>query len=232
MTKLRAISGALSAAKVLKREIDKSLVTEAIEQEAVPYLSVLRHTPAGLEKRASWERTWDLQRAEDRGEQVPPFDPPPKYDQTDYRDPTTWRLRGKLDVPKERFISYPGCESDEDKDPVYGWAGWNHAQQAQALATLYHHRKTQELWNKQRLLPMLAGLLELLPWVKQWHNDPSDEYAGLRLGDYYEAFLDTECQAHALTREDLRAYRPAEKTRAPRGRTPRKKATPDPEDEA
>jgi hypothetical protein len=27
-------------------------------------------------------------------------------------------LRGKLDVPKERIISYYGCESDEDHEPV------------------------------------------------------------------------------------------------------------------
>jgi len=57
--------------------------------------------------------------------------------------------RCKLDVPKERFISYPGCESDEDHKPVYGWAGWDHLQQAQALAGLYEQRKS-EGWEKER----------------------------------------------------------------------------------
>jgi hypothetical protein len=181
--------------------------------ECAPFLAAFRHTDAGMEKRAAWERVWDLQRAEDRGEQVPAFDPPPKYDQKDYRDPNCWRLRGKLDVPKERFISYPGCESDEDKEPVYGWAGWNHLQQAQALAALYQKRKTEESWEKGRLTPMLAGLLELIPWVKQWHNEPSAEFGGLRLGDYFETFLDGQCHELGLTRDDLRAWRPAEKTR-------------------
>lgn len=181
--------------------------------EAVPFLAAYRHTEAGLEKRSEWERAWDLQRAEDRGEKVPPLDPPPKYDQKDYRDATCWRLRGKLDVPKERFISYPGCESDEDKEPVYGWAGWNHLQQAQALAALYQKRKTEETWGKERLTPILAGLLELIPWVKQWHNEPSADFGGLRLGDYFETFLDGECHALGLTRGDVRAWRPAEKAK-------------------
>ncbi len=61
---------------------------------------------------------------------------------------------------------------------------------------------------------MLAGLLELLPWIKQWHNEPSAEYGGLRMGEYFEQFLDGECRQHGLTRDDLRAWRPAKKTRA------------------
>lgn len=60
---------------------------------------------------------------------------------------------------------------------------------------------------------MLAGLLELIPWVKQWHNEPSEEFGGLRMGDYYEQFLDGECRLHGLTHDDLRAWRPAKKTR-------------------
>jgi len=187
---------------------DEVTLAQWIRDDSVPYLAAHRHTEPGLEKRAVWERVWDLQRAEDRGETVPPFDPPPKYDQKDYRDAASWRQRGKLDVPKERFISYPGCESDEDREPIYGWAGWNHLQQAQALASLYQKRKTEESWGKDRLVPMLAGLLELVPWVKQWHNDPSAEFGGLRLGDYFESFLDGECHALGVTREELRAWRP------------------------
>jgi hypothetical protein len=191
--------------------------------EAVPFLAAHRFTDSGLEKRGEWERVWDLQRAEDRGEEVPAVDPPPRYDQKDYRDAMCWRLRGKLDIPKERFISYPGCESDEDKEPVFGWAGWNHLQQAQALAALYQKRKTEESWAQDRLSPMLAGLLELVPWVKQWHNEPSEDYGGLRLGDYFETFLDGECHALGLTREALRAWRPPEKRK-------KAKATVEPKD--
>ncbi|MGD0678994.1 MAG: BREX-2 system adenine-specific DNA-methyltransferase PglX, partial [Polyangiaceae bacterium] len=140
-------------------------VGELVAGASVPFLAALRKTAPGLEKRAAWEHTWSLQRREDAGEDVGPIPVPPKYGQEDFRDPVSWRLRGKLDVPKERFISYPGCESDEDHSPVYGWAGWNHLQQAQALATLYQKRKTEEAWGKDRLVPMLAGIDELVPWV-------------------------------------------------------------------
>ena len=183
------------------------------KSEATPFLAAMRSSEAGLEKRAGWEATWALQRREDAGEKVGDIPVPPKYDVKDFRDPNFFRLRGKLDVPKERFISYPGCESDEDHEPVYGWAGWNHLQQMQALAALYQKRKTEEAWGADRLTPMLAGLLELLPWVKQWHNEPSEAYGGMRLGDYFEGFLDAECSALGLTRDDLRAWRPSEKKR-------------------
>jgi hypothetical protein len=139
---------------------------------------------------------------------VPPFDPPPKYDQNDYRNATVWRLRGKLDVPKERFISYPGCESDEDKEPVYGWAGWDHLQQAIALATLYMKRKQGEAWGKERLVPMLAGLDELLPWVWQWHPEPTAESGGMKPGQYIADFLAAQCHELAVTEGELRAWRP------------------------
>ncbi len=168
---------------------------------------------AGIDKHAEWQRTWDLQRREDAGETIASIPVPPKYAQTDYRSTTTWQLRGPLDVPKERFISYPGCESDQDGEPIYGWAGWDHEQRAKALATLYWNRKTEESWPKDRLTPMLAGLLELLPWLKQWHSATSDDYAGDSPANYFAGFLDTECRALGLTHDDLRAWRPPEKTR-------------------
>ncbi len=178
--------------------------------ESIPFLAAHRYTDAGLDKRAAWERTWDLQRREDAGDTIANIPVPPKYDAKDFRDANYFRLRGKLDVPKERFISYPGCESDEDKEPVYGWAGWDHAQQAKALAAMYWQRKTQEAWKAERLTPMLAGLYELLPWLKQWHNEPSEE-AGDGLGNYFEGFLDGECAALGVTRDQLKAWRPVGK---------------------
>ena len=178
--------------------------------EAVPYLAAYRYTDKGMEKRAAWEHTWELQRREDAGEKIADIPVPPKYDPKDFRSASFYRLRGKLDVPKERFISYPGCESDEDGEPVYGWAGWDHAQRAQALVALYDDRKTREGWSKERLLPMLAGVLELLPWLKQWHSLPMPDY-DTTFAEAYAAFLDTELRAHALTPDDLRAWRPPEK---------------------
>jgi hypothetical protein len=42
-----------------------SLVTELVTMESVPHLPVLRYAEAGMRKRSQWERTWELQRAED-----------------------------------------------------------------------------------------------------------------------------------------------------------------------
>jgi hypothetical protein len=51
--------------------------------------------------------------------------PPPKYRSTDFLHTAHWRLRGALDVPKERFISYPFCARDADPTLLIGWAGWD-----------------------------------------------------------------------------------------------------------
>ena len=176
----------------------------------MPYLAAHRYTDAGLEAHAAWQHTWDLQRREDAGENVGDIPVPPKYAQNDFRSSTYWRLRGKLDVPKERFIAYPGCASDEDGEPVYGWAGWDHAQRAKALVALYQDRKTREGWKKDRLTPMLAGVLELLPWLKQWHDEPMPEYDTTYF-EAYDAFLNNELRELELTRDDLREWRAAEK---------------------
>lgn len=193
-----------------------------VQSEAVPFLAAWRYRDPGLEKHAAWQQTWDLQRCEDAGESVGEIPVPPKYAQTDYRSPTYWPLRGKLDVPKERFISYPGCESDRDNEPIYGWAGWDHAQRAKALATLYVDRKDNEAWSRERLQPMLAGLLELLPWVHQWHPEP-DPDTGEPFGAFLETWLEGECQRLGFTHDDLRAWRPTKK--AATKKAPTKKAS-------
>ena len=60
------------------------LVEELVSSESVPFLPVLRYKPSGLTKRRVWERTWDLQRREDAGEDVGPIPVPPKYDAADF----------------------------------------------------------------------------------------------------------------------------------------------------
>ena len=42
-----------------------TLVGELVAAESVPALPVLRYKPAAMDKRAAWERTWELQRQED-----------------------------------------------------------------------------------------------------------------------------------------------------------------------
>ncbi|MEA3410182.1 MAG: BREX-2 system adenine-specific DNA-methyltransferase PglX, partial [Pseudomonadota bacterium] len=133
--------------------------------------------------------------------------PPPKYRAADFLDNTCWRLRGPLDVPKERFVSYPRCSRENDPSLVVGWAGRDPLQQARALAEYYNDGVEQEGWQAARSTPLLAGLAELIPWLKQWHNDIDPEF-NERMGDFFDTFLRSERQRHGLTQQDLRAWAP------------------------
>ncbi len=193
-------------------------IADLVEHGAVPFLAAARYSSSGLEVHAAWERVWEQQRAEDQGRSVEIW-PPRKFGQEDFIA-GLYEHRGPLDVARERYVSYPFCESDTDGEPMYGWAGWDHLQRAQALGGLYLNRRDVEGWTADRLAPMLAGLLELIPWIKQWHNEPSAEFGGLQMGDYYAQFLDEECRRNNLTHDDLRAWRPAKKARS--GKKPAK----------
>lgn len=191
------------------------LITALVRKQGVPFLPVLRYKPSGIEKRQRWEEVWDIQRQEDAGKSVE-IPVPPKYRAADFLDGAYWNLRGGLDVPKERFVLYPHLERDIDSTPVLAWAGWDHLQQARALAAYYHHVKEEEGWTAERLKPVLAGLLELIPWLKQWHNE-EDPTTGLRMGNTFADFVEGECQEFGFTVESLREWQPPQTT-ARRGR--------------
>jgi hypothetical protein len=184
------------------------LIADLIAAESVPSLPVLRYTDTGLRKRAQWEDTWAAQRCEDSGEAVGSIPVPPKYQTKDFIKPDFWRLRGGLDVPKERWVSFPGCERGADTSLPIAWAGWDHLQQATALAAYYLEMKESEGWEAARLQPLLAGLLELVPWLEQWHNEVDPVY-GERMGTYYKGFVSEEARSHGFTLDDLRGWKPA-----------------------
>jgi hypothetical protein len=186
-----------------------ALVGELVEWEAVPFLPILRYKPSGLRKREVWERTWDLQRQEDAGKDVGEIPVPPKYATPDFRKTEYWRLRGKLDVPKERWISYPHCQTVSDPTLLIGWAGWNHLEQATALVTYYDSRK-REGWDAKRLTPLLAGLQQLLPWIHQWHPEIDKEF-GETAGKSYQTMLEHDAHELGLTLEDIRTWQPPAK---------------------
>jgi len=133
------LRGAVARAGLPFVEDGESDVSALVADESVPYLAAYRFTTLGIEKFCAWQSAWDQQRCRPNGDlATTPL--PLEYEKKDYVNGQLWRLRGELDVPHERFISYPDCESDEDKVPIYGWAGWNHLQQALALAKLYMKR--------------------------------------------------------------------------------------------
>jgi hypothetical protein len=195
-----------------------SLVAELVAAESVPFLPILRYKPTGLRKREVWEQVWDLQRRQDAGEAVADIPVPPKYTSADFLKSEHWQLRGKLDVPKERWISYPHCETDSDPSLVVGWAGWNHLQQATALIAYYDTRKSDG-WDARRLTPLLAGLDQLLPWIHQWHPEVDPEF-GETAGQSYETLLKSDAHELGLTVENLRAWEPPAKGKG--GGGPRK----------
>lgn len=131
---------------------------------------------------------------------------PPKYGSTDFRKSVWWSLRGKLDVPKERWIFYPGTERAEDPSPVIAWAGWDHAQQARALAEYYVDAKQTYGFKADKLTLLLASLLELQPWLNQWHSAIDPAY-GASPAEAIRAFLDAESHALGVTKEDLERER-------------------------
>jgi hypothetical protein len=210
------------------------LVAELVEDASVPLLSTLRYKPVAMEKRRAWERAWELQRQEDEIDartMLPADNPdciseaaaaqekrrlvgeilvPPEYKSTDFLKGTYWRLRGKLDVPKERWVSFPHCEG-EDQSAVVAWAGYDHLQLAQAIGTYYADTKERGGTKDPRLVPLLASILELVPWLRQWHNDLDPAY-NLRMGDYYAGFAEGEAKELEMTVQQIRDWQPPRQT--------------------
>lgn len=190
-----------------------------LSDQAVPYLAAYRYKEPGLRKRAAWEATWALQRREDAGETLTdPIPVPPKYTSADFARTEYWSHRGKLDVPKERFILYPDAGRDTDPTPLLGWAGWDHAQQSLALATLIQQRESDG-WADQRLVPLVAGLAEQLPWVRQWHHDPDPFYGGTSPADFFTEQLDQRARQVGATPQQLAGWKSQPTTRGRRKTT-------------
>jgi hypothetical protein len=216
------------------------LVSELVEAESAPFLPILRYKPSGLRKREEWEKTWAIQRREDaidartnlpKGhsdhltelearllmeKQVGAVPIQPKYKQEDFLKVDFWRLRGKLDVPQERWVSFPHCEG-EDGTLMVAWAGCDHLQLARAISA-YYVDVQERLGGREdpRLVPLLACLIELLPWLKQWRNEVDPEF-GVPMGDYFEGFLQEESRNLGLTLAEIKAWQPPQRAaRRPR----------------
>ncbi len=207
--RLRADADVVSVARLLDgSEADLAdVLTRIIADQYVPYLAQLRYTAAGMRNRAQWEKTWVKQREEDAEGVQLKIDVPPKYKKEDFARGSYWSQRGKLDVPKERFISYPLASPDGDDSLLLGWAGWDHREQAHALMTLIEERSTRDGWDKDKLTPLIAGLAEVMPWVRQWHAG-TDPDSGINLAEAYDAYLEDQRIKYGLSEEDLHKWPP------------------------
>lgn len=218
-------------------------VVALVQQASVPYLDALRYSESGLRKRAVWRNTWLMQRREDaidaevasqlddepmevikeeqarrKAAEVGIIPVPPKYKQEDFREGVYWKLRGALDVPKERFVCFPGLERSNDAgSPMLLWAGYDAKARALALTGYLYEMLQREGADAARLTPALAGLDELLPWVHQWHSEVDDDL-GMSTGDYLQGLLDAQLAQHGLTLSALRAWQPQAPVRRTRGK--------------
>jgi hypothetical protein len=127
-----------------RRDTDVAGLVEGIlVAESVAAHPLHTYTDAGLAKRAAWEDVWIAQRKEDLGEKVlTAMVPPPEYSQgsrgksTDFLRNEYWQLRGKLDVPKERFIAFTEVPGRSGSETLYGWAGWTPVQRLRAILAI------------------------------------------------------------------------------------------------
>lgn len=225
--RLAADADFVSVAALYAPHTDLSkVVADLITEEHVPFLAALRYKPSGLKKRADWEHVWDMQRQEDAmpdGHEKNTFRDtipvPPKYTSADFLRTSYWQARGKLDVPKERFISYGS--TNVATPGLYGWAGWDHREQAMAIAI---HLAEHSL-STEEITPFLAGLLELQPWLDQWHNEVDPNF-GIAPSTFLAGDRRDRQDEHGLTDEALREWRPQPAARGRRTttRTTKKKA--------
>ncbi len=218
-------------------------VVALVLRASVPYLDALAYTESGLRKRAVWRNTWALQRREDaidaevalamsgqspeainkeqasrKAKEVGTIPVAPEYKIQDFREATFWKLRGSLDVHKERFVCFPGLERANDTgSPMLLWAGYDARARALSLTGYLYELQQREGADPARLAPALAGLDEMLPWVHQWHPEADDDL-GISTGYYLQSLLDAQLAQHGLTISEVRAWHPAAPARRPRGR--------------
>uniref|UniRef100_A0AAU2JW73 site-specific DNA-methyltransferase (adenine-specific) n=1 Tax=Streptomyces sp. NBC_00049 TaxID=2903617 RepID=A0AAU2JW73_9ACTN len=186
------------------------VLSEVVADEHVPYIAAMRYKDSGLRTRKEWEDVWELQRKEDRTGRRLDIEPPAKYKSSDFLKLSYWANRGKLDVPKERFISYPEAGPDADSTLMLGWAGWDHKDQAEALFDLLKARDVRDAWDTERLVPLLAGLREVMPWVVQWHSEEDEEW-GASPAEELTAEYDRQMRKHQVSEAELIAWRPVKK---------------------
>ncbi|MCX4810657.1 BREX-2 system adenine-specific DNA-methyltransferase PglX [Streptomyces sp. NBC_01239] len=195
------------------------VLQDVVDAEHVPYLAAHRYKNTGLHKRAQWEHVWERQREEDRTGERLDIAVPLKYTSADFTKQSYWSNRGKLDVPKERFVSYPDANPDSDPTLLLGWAGWDQRDQATALLNIVTERRKQQDWPAERLVALLAGIAELMPWLRQWFGEVDDEWGEESAAEEFQSFLDGELAREQLTPASLRDWRPANKTRARKAKT-------------
>ncbi|MEU6628826.1 BREX-2 system adenine-specific DNA-methyltransferase PglX [Streptomyces parvus] len=184
----------------------RDVLTAILADEHVPYAPALRYKESGLRKRADWEQVWRLQRSEDRTGESLGIPVPPKFRAADFRQAHYWPLRGSLDIPRERFVSYPKAVG-EQSSLLLGWSGWSDSDRVLVLLDLVAALEQQGRPSLHEVAPLLGGIRELIPWVHQWETATASD-SDFGQAERYQGELDDLCAAYGLSVQDLTSWRP------------------------
>lgn len=109
-------------------EPDLWLLAESLlTNQSLPDAPYRLYTAAGQEKLQKWREVWALQDREDKGETGLDIPVPPEFKKEDFAKKAWFDVRGKLNVPRERFVQFA-----ELKPVRFGWNGWRDTQRALA----------------------------------------------------------------------------------------------------
>ncbi|MBN1536877.1 MAG: BREX-2 system adenine-specific DNA-methyltransferase PglX [Anaerolineales bacterium] len=178
----------------LEGELLKVIQTNSVPNRPEHYLK-----PSGLRKNMLWQQQDETSI-------------PPEFKRGDFSDGTAWSIRGKLNIPRERFIVYNefdhtcrGCDAPESGGPWFGWAGWDTARRADALAFLLEQANRAGWELRFRQCGLRAALRDLLPQLEDLPEADQLEFRGL--ATMCGISLETECYCQSY-REGLANGRP------------------------
>lgn len=173
------------------------LAARLLRDNALPDNPYRIYSDEGLRKYRRWQWTWTLQDQEDAweaddspdkgklklvdpdtGEPLDEIPVPPKFKKTDFAKAAYYSIRGKLNVPRERFIQYADLTPQH-----YGWNGWRDEARADAAAKAFEiaeQHPDQPLTepptatDPRRCGPTL-GLWDSLDDVRRWGSAEAHE---------------------------------------------------------
>jgi len=173
------------------------LAARLLRDNALPDNPYRIYSDEGLRKYRRWQRPSKLQDQEDvweakddpdkgplkltdpdTGEPLDAIPVPPKFKRPDFAKAAYYSIRGKLNVPRERFIQYADLTP-----PHYGWNGWRDEARADAAAKAFEiaeQHPDQPLTepptatDPRRCGPTL-GLWDSLDDVRRWGGAEAHE---------------------------------------------------------
>jgi hypothetical protein len=165
-----------------REPVDLSLVAEELlRAEGLPDNIFRLYTDEGLRKLRQWQEVWRLQDREDAGEEVR-IPPPPELKKGDFQEERAFKIRGKLNVPRERFILFA------DLFPTrYGWNGWRDLDRGLAQVAAFELAENDPETplpapspEDPRRCGVTVGLWESLDDIRRWASaHQASELGGL-----------------------------------------------------